>query len=132
MPEYSERQLELKEKFIENRGYWHEHWDNLLTLDADYFEQYLGFSSVPWKSGTLEPKMKELLYISLNASATHLFAPGIRAHMQNALKLGATKEEIMEVFEIVSVVGIYTMSVGLPILIEELDAIGEKVGAEAG
>lgn len=125
MPEYTERQLELKERFIETRGYWHEHWDNLLGLDPDYFEGYLAFSGAPWVNGPLEPKVKELIYISLNANATHLFAPGIRVHMQNALKLGATKEEIMEVFEIVSVVGIHTMSVGLPILLEEVAAMEE-------
>jgi alkylhydroperoxidase/carboxymuconolactone decarboxylase family protein YurZ len=131
MPEYTERQEDLKQRFIEARGYWHEHWDNLLTLDPDYFEGYLNFSSPPWTNGPLEPKVKELLYISLNANATHLFAPGIRVHMQNALALGATKEEIMEVFEIVSVVGIHTMSVGLPILIDELAKQESRNGAEA-
>jgi alkylhydroperoxidase/carboxymuconolactone decarboxylase family protein YurZ len=129
MPTYDARQLELKERFIESRRYWHEHWDNLLTLDPDYFEAYLNFSSVPWRTGPLEPKMKELLYISLNASATHLFEPGIRAHMQNAFALGATKEEIMEVFQIVSIVGVHTMSVGLPILMEEVAAAEPRSSA---
>jgi alkylhydroperoxidase/carboxymuconolactone decarboxylase family protein YurZ len=129
MPEYTARQEALKQRFIEARGYWHEHWDNLLSLDPDYFEGYLMFSSPPWTNGPLEPKVKELLYISLNANATHLFAPGIRVHMRNALALGATKEEIMEVFEIVSVVGIHTMSVGLPILLEELAALDAPDGA---
>jgi hypothetical protein len=35
----------------------------------------------------------------------------------------------MEVFEIVSVVGIHTMSVGLPILLEELAALDAPDGA---
>jgi alkylhydroperoxidase/carboxymuconolactone decarboxylase family protein YurZ len=128
MPTYDSRQLELKERFIEARGYWHEHWDNLLSLDPDYFEAYLTFSSVPWRKGPLEPKMKELIYVALNASATHLFEPGIRAHMQNALRLGATKEEIVEVFQILSIVGVHTMSVGVPILVEELAALDAEDG----
>jgi hypothetical protein len=64
---HSERQLELKERFISDRGYWQENWDHVLSLDPDYFEAYLSFSSVSWTTGTLEPKVKELLYLALNA-----------------------------------------------------------------
>jgi alkylhydroperoxidase/carboxymuconolactone decarboxylase family protein YurZ len=114
------RRQELRRRFTELRGYWNDAWERLLAADADYFEAYLNFSGVPWVSGPLEPKVKEFLYLALNASATHLYAPGLRAHMQNAIKYGATREEILEVFQIVSVIGIHTMGVGLPILLEEL------------
>jgi alkylhydroperoxidase/carboxymuconolactone decarboxylase family protein YurZ len=58
----------------------------------------------------------------MDAAATHLFEPGIRQHVRNALALGATREEIMEVIELVSVIGIHSCAVGVPILIEELGA----------
>jgi alkylhydroperoxidase/carboxymuconolactone decarboxylase family protein YurZ len=114
------RRQDLKQRFSDKRGYWNDAWERLLAADPDYFEAYLQFSGVPWNNGPLEPKVKEFLYLALNASATHLYAPGLRAHMQNAIKYGATRAEIMEVLEIVSVVGIHTMGVALPILLDEL------------
>jgi alkylhydroperoxidase/carboxymuconolactone decarboxylase family protein YurZ len=117
-------QKKLKETFIKERGYWSEEiWEPLLKLDEDFFKAYLNFSAVPWKKGTLPPKIKELIYIAIDVSTTHLYKPGLKQHIRNALKYGATKEEIMEVFELVSVLGIHTCTVGVPILIEELKTV---------
>ena len=69
----------------------------------------------------LEPKVKELIYTAFDASATHLYVPGLRQHIRNALALGATTDEVMEVFEIASVIGIHTCTMGVPILVEELE-----------
>jgi alkylhydroperoxidase/carboxymuconolactone decarboxylase family protein YurZ len=118
--ELTARQKKLKEQFIEARGYWSELWDQFLLLDDEFFEAYLEFSSVPWKKGTLEPKVKEFIYIAIDAATTHLYDAGTRIHIKNALKYGATKEEIMEVFQLVSVLGIHTFTVGVPILVEEM------------
>jgi alkylhydroperoxidase/carboxymuconolactone decarboxylase family protein YurZ len=116
------RQAKLKEAFIDARGYWTPLWEKILSLSPDYFEAYLKFSSVPWKTGTLEPKIKELIYVAIDAATTKLFEPGIRVHVQNALKHGATAEEIMEVFQIVSVLGVHTMTESVPILMQEVKA----------
>jgi alkylhydroperoxidase/carboxymuconolactone decarboxylase family protein YurZ len=121
-----ERQRRIREAFIDARGYWNEFWDGLLKLDPDFFEAYLQFSGVPWRNGTLEPKLKELIYIAIDASTTHLYEPGLRQHIQNALRHGATREEIMEVYELTSVLGIHTCTLGVPVLLDEL----EKAGAE--
>ena len=87
----------LKADFIEARGYWNEFWDGLLDLDPRFFKAYLNFWSIPWTNGVLEPKVKEFVYIAIDASTTHLYEPGLRIHIKNAFKYGATKEEIMEV-----------------------------------
>lgn len=118
----SERQQKLKADFTANRGYWHEFWDGILKLDPDFFETYVEFSSVPWRSGVLEPKVKELVYTAFDAAATHLYVPGLKLHMRNALGLGATTAEIMEVLEIVSVIGIHAALLAVPILAEEIEA----------
>ena len=124
--ELSEKQKQLKEKFIAERGYWNEElWYHVLRLDEDFFEAYLNFSAVPWKKDVLPPKIKELIYIAIDTSTTHLYEPGIRQHIGNALKYGATKEEIMEVFELVSVLGIHSCTMGVPILMEELKKSGK-------
>ncbi|MQA04544.1 MAG: gamma-carboxymuconolactone decarboxylase [Streptosporangiales bacterium] len=109
----------LKAEFTEKRGYWHETFDDFLELDPELFEAYLEFSAVPWVSGTLEPKVKELVYIAFDAAATHLYQPGLKLHMRNAVRLGATAAEIMEVLEVVSVIGIHAATVAAPIVEEE-------------
>jgi alkylhydroperoxidase/carboxymuconolactone decarboxylase family protein YurZ len=116
----SPRQERLKAEFAESRGYWHEFWDGLLELDEELFAAYLDFSSVPWRTGVLEPKVKEFVYIAFDAAATHLYVPGLKLHMRNAVRLGATSAEIIEVLEIVSVIGIHAATVGVPILADEL------------
>lgn len=124
--ELTPRQKELKAAFIAARGYWSEMWDGVLALSPDYFEAYAEFSSVPWKLGTLEPKVKELIYVAIDASTTHLYEPGTRIHMANALKCGATPAEIMEVLALTSVLGVHTMAVGVPALLAELKRAEEK------
>jgi alkylhydroperoxidase/carboxymuconolactone decarboxylase family protein YurZ len=116
----SPQQEELKAEFTASRGYWHEFWDGLLELDPELFTAYLDFSALPWRSGVLAPRVKELVYIAFDAAATHLYTPGLKLHMRNAVRLGATAEEITEVLEIVSVIGIHTATVSVPILAEEL------------
>ncbi len=128
--ELTERQGQLKQDFIDARGYWNPFWDGLLTLDPDFFEAYLNFSAVPWRKGVLEPKVKELIYTAIDAATTHLYEPGLRAHIRNALRYGATKEEIMEVLELVSVLGIHSCILGVPVLLEELDAFEHGQGGE--
>jgi alkylhydroperoxidase/carboxymuconolactone decarboxylase family protein YurZ len=122
-----DRRRDLREAFIEARGFWSPLWDGLLDLDPDFFEAYLNFSSVPWRSGPLDRKVKELVYIAMDAAATHLFVPGIRQHIRNALEYGATREEIMEVLELTSTLGIHACNIGVPILVEELEAAGKPL-----
>jgi alkylhydroperoxidase/carboxymuconolactone decarboxylase family protein YurZ len=113
-------QAELKAEFERVRGYWNPFWDGILRLDAEFFGAYLEFSGLPWRSGPLSPKTKELVYIAFDASATHMFLPGLKLHIENALEHGATPHEIMDVLEIASTLGMTTLRVGLPILDEEL------------
>jgi len=115
------RRAALKADFEANRGYWHEFWDGLLELDPDFFEAYVGFSAHPWTNGVLESKVKELIYTAFDASATHMYIPGLRQHIENALGYGATPAEVMEVFELASTIGIHGYLAALPIVLEELE-----------
>lgn len=124
-----ERRERLKEEFTKHRGYWHTFWDGFLEIDPELFEAYLELSSVPWKTGVLEPKVKELIYTAFDVSATHLYVPGLKLHLENAIRLGATTGEIIEVFEIASAIGIHAATVATPILVEELRNAGSPVGA---
>jgi alkylhydroperoxidase/carboxymuconolactone decarboxylase family protein YurZ len=126
----SDRKKQLRDEFIEARGFWSPLWDGLLELDEDFFEAYLRFSSVPWRSGPLDAKTKELVYIAMDAAATHMYEPGIRQHVRLALRHGATAQEIMEVLELTATLGIHACTVGVPILVEELEAAGRPLSRE--
>ncbi|MGE8166287.1 carboxymuconolactone decarboxylase family protein [Paraburkholderia sp. NPDC080076] len=116
------RRQTLKRRFTQVQGHWDRIWDDALELDPDFFEAYLEFSSVPWQNGVLEPKIKELVLCALDVAATHLYEPGIRIHMRNALRHGATAEEIMEVIEIASVIGIHGALIGTQMLEDAIAA----------
>lgn len=114
------RQERIKADFTRDRGYWSPRWEMLLRLDAGFFEGYCGYSSHPWKTGNLAPKEREFMYIAIDASTTHLYDPGLRVHYRNALRHGATMEEILEVLKLTSLIGIQSCALGAAILEEEL------------
>lgn len=119
-PLLDSRREQLKADFIEKRGYWSSSWDPVLQIDPEFFEGYVNFSSVPWLKGVLDPKVKELVYCAFDAATTHLHERGLKIHMRNALRYGATLEEIMEVLELASLMGIHGPLVSAPILRQEL------------
>jgi len=100
---------------------WNPMWDMLEDMDPDYLEAFLAFRAVPQKLGPLPQKTKEFIFIAINAATTHLWAPGVRRHIQNALREGATKEEILEVIQLTSIMGIHSVALAVPILSEELE-----------
>jgi alkylhydroperoxidase/carboxymuconolactone decarboxylase family protein YurZ len=118
----TEYQEEVKADFTKIRGYWHSFWDEMLELDPELFAAYTEFSAHPWHHGTLEPKVKEFVYIAFDTAATHLYVPGLKLHIENAVGYGATAQEILEVMEIASVLGIHSVTSAAPILAEELTA----------
>jgi alkylhydroperoxidase/carboxymuconolactone decarboxylase family protein YurZ len=120
----SAEQEKLKREFIAYRGYWNPVWEQLLQHAPEFFDAYSRLSSVPWKQGTLPPKIRELIYVAIDAATTHLYLPGLRTHIRNALDHGATPAEIMEVLQLTSVLGIHTITEGVPVLLEEARKAG--------
>lgn len=102
------------------RGDWNPLWDQLRELDPEFMEAYLAFRSVPHRNGPLPQKVKELIMVAVNVATTHLYAPGARRHMKNALRAGATQEEILEAIQLVSVIGIHACNLAVPMLLEEV------------
>ncbi|MSP05621.1 MAG: gamma-carboxymuconolactone decarboxylase [Acetobacteraceae bacterium] len=119
------RRQDLKVNFTQARGYWSALWDDILELSPDYFEAYTDLSSVPWRTGPLEPKVKEFVYIAVDSATTHLYNTGTGIHIANALRHGASRDEVMEVLMIASVLGIHTMTDSLPIMMDVLKAAGK-------
>ena len=78
-------------------GQWNTAWDPFFELDPVWTDEFMATGAGIYASGVLPAKEVELLSIAFDASYTHMYAPGTRRHIQNALEAGATVEEIMEV-----------------------------------
>ena len=102
-------------------GQWNTAWDPFYELSPAWTDQFFAFGASLYKSGIFTPRFLELMSIALDASVTHMYAPGTRRHIQGALKAGATPEEIMTVLQICVSMGVETCAKGVPILAEELD-----------
>lgn len=100
-------------------GAWNPAWNPLAELDAEWAEKFMVMGTHPLSRGVLDPKTWEFIAIAVDASCTHMYAPGVRRHIRTALELGATREEIMAVLEAVAVLGIHSVALGAPILLEE-------------
>ena len=68
------------------------------------------------------------MLLAIDASVTHLFQPGMRAHMVTALDAGPAPGEAMEVLELTSVLGVHAIDVGVPLLTKVLveEGFGEE------
>jgi alkylhydroperoxidase/carboxymuconolactone decarboxylase family protein YurZ len=108
-------------------------WDDttlakLREWDPAWLDQCLKMSNDPWTSGILPRKDVELISIAVNAACTNLSAGGTRRHIRGALDAGATREEVMMIIKIASLLSIHTASLGVPILLEEAKAASVTPG----
>ena len=117
----------LKEQFDSQLGpnAFHSGWESLLAIDPTFFSASLSLASVPHRKSHLSPKVQALIGLAVDAAATHLYAPGIRAHITAAVKEGATIHEVLEVIELSSTLGIHACNIGVPLLVEVLKEEGK-------
>jgi alkylhydroperoxidase/carboxymuconolactone decarboxylase family protein YurZ len=101
-------------------GQWNTAWDPFFELDPVWTDQFMATGAGIYGSGVMSAKETELLSIAFDASYTHMYAPGTRRHIHNALQAGATMEEIMEVLKLCVVQGVQACNLGVPILAQEL------------
>ena len=109
---------------MKRMGQWNTAWDPFFELDPGWTDEFMAMGAGIYKSPVLSPKEIELLSIALDASYTHMYAPGTRRHIRNALQAGATPQEIMEVLKLCVVQGVQACNLSLPILAKELE-LGE-------
>ena len=101
-------------------GYWNPNWDPIAEVDKVWMEKFLTMGM--HAKDVLDPKTLELIAIAVDASCTHMYAPGVRTHIRKALDMGVSFEEIAAVLQMTAVLGLHTMSMGAPILLEEAAA----------
>jgi len=125
--ELTDSRKKLKDDYIKNhQGYWSDEMENILKLDPEYFEAFTAYEDTPWKIGVLKPKVKELIYIAVHAVMVTLNEPELKCHIGKAMDYGATREDIIAVFEMVSCLGVHSITAGVPILKEAMAEVGQK------
>ena len=108
-----------------DQGPWdHPALETLREWDPKWAEACTKMTLNPWTEGVLPRKTTELVSIALNAACTNLDSDGTRRHIGAALDAGATREEILTILKMASLLSIHSCSVGAPILLDEAKTEG--------
>lgn len=99
-------------------------FDKVRAWDPKWAGASFKMSTNPWISGVLPLKFVELISVAINSACTSLNRKATRFHIRAALRAGATREEILTVLKMASVLSIHSCSLAAPILFEEAKAAG--------
>ena len=70
----------------------------MAEVDVDFLEAYERiYELTAVRKGKLAPKFREMIVVAAVAIGGYL--PGLKDHVRRAIELGATKEELVEVFQ---------------------------------
>src|ERR1700675_1697348 len=101
---------------------WHAALAKLQEWDPAWAEQCTKMTTNPWTEEVLTTKFIELVSIGLNATRANSNADGARRHIRAAIEAGATREDILFVLKVASVMSIHSCMLGVPILVDEASA----------
>lgn len=77
----------------------------------------------------LPRKVKELMLVALDAH--DFYESGVRLHARGALDAGATREELLEALQVVSIVNMHALTSMIEAVHEEADAFAARAAAGA-
>jgi AhpD family alkylhydroperoxidase len=121
MSEREQKAEALIEKMKKDRGYIYPEWEFAARSDPDFVEAYNNLYRAALNDGqALDAKTREL--VALGILAYRRDANAVKAHILRALRLGATKQELLEAIETTIVPGgAPTFFVGLSALMQALN-----------
>jgi alkylhydroperoxidase/carboxymuconolactone decarboxylase family protein YurZ len=105
-------------------GPWDAAVNKLLEWDPTWARACVKMTTNPWAREVLSRKLIELVGLALNAACTNLNPDGTRRHIRAALETGATRDEVLTILKMASVMSIHSCSLGAPLLLEEARAAG--------
>jgi alkylhydroperoxidase/carboxymuconolactone decarboxylase family protein YurZ len=112
-------------------GPWDAAGAKLVEWDAAWAAACMKMTTNPWVDGVLPRKFVELVGVAVNAACTNLNPEGTRRHIRAALRAGASRDEILVVIKMASLLSIHSCSLGAPILLEEARAAQVKPVAKS-
>jgi AhpD family alkylhydroperoxidase len=113
----------LIERMKKDRGYIYPEWEFAARSDPEFVEAYNALYRAALNDGrALSAKTKEFIAIGILAYRGEVNA--VKAHIQRAMRLGATKQEILEAVE-TSIIpgGAPTFFNGLSAMIKAFDEV---------
>lgn len=113
----------LAEELAAALGYLDEDVLAVCELDPVIARCYIELAAAVAKRKVLDAKTRSLINIALSASVTDLKEKYTRIHIARALRLGATREEICEVLQLTSVLGIHGFIPGAQMLLKSLGGL---------
>jgi alkylhydroperoxidase/carboxymuconolactone decarboxylase family protein YurZ len=113
-------------------GPWGPALAQLQAWDPAWADACAQMSINPWATGVLPRKLIELIGVGLNAACTNLNPAGTRRHIRAAIQAGASRDEILMVLKMASLLSIHSCSLGAPILLEEAKVAGAQSAARPG
>jgi AhpD family alkylhydroperoxidase len=111
------KKQKLMEKMKKERGYLYPTWVYMVDKDVDFMEVYDSIYEKVLEDGKALPaKMRELIAIAILAFRGQ--GEAVYLHAKRALRLGATKQELLEAFETMMIPGgVPTFGMGLSALL---------------
>lgn len=116
----------IKQGFIAARGYWRPWTEAILQGNPAFLSHYAEYAGYPARTGPLSARMVELIYVALDASATHLFEAGVSTHMRIAREAGASDGDIYDVLHLVTLQGLSSVLRAADLLYEGADPLPEQ------
>ncbi|MDV8070606.1 carboxymuconolactone decarboxylase family protein [Rhodococcus sp. IEGM 1366] len=106
------------------------------TLDAEYrdspkfFDRFLAMLDVPRSRDSLTPVEQALIGVAVVGNTASTNWPRLRAYVRVALRLGASRSEVRDVLQLVSIMSIHALSIGAPAVADVLRERGIGPSAE--
>jgi len=121
MSDLAQKADALIEKMKKDRGYIYPEWEFAARNDPDFVEAYNNLYRAALNEGqALDAKTRELVALGILAFRGDVNA--VKAHILRALRLGATKQELLDAIETCIVPGgAPTFFVGLSALMKAID-----------
>ena len=125
MNERAEKAEALIAKMKKDRGYIYPEWEFAARADPDFVEAYNTLYRAALNDGqALDAKTREL--VALGILAYRRDTNAVKAHILRAMRLGATRQEILDAIETTIIPGgAPTFFVGLKALMQALEELKE-------
>ena len=119
--------MEENHTHVDMSKYYDRFVDLLETMKKDnpkYVEAFMGFFREAEKPGALDTKTKELISLAIGVKSQCAYC--IAFHTKNAIKLGATRQEIMEAGYVATLMGGGPAITYLRYVVDACDQFGAK------
>ena len=100
-------QAALKRKYEGESSYWVRleqeipgFLDGLLRLSPNAYQGFFEFCALAWQTDALDARTKELVYLAIDATPTHRYGPGFRLHLNNSIRMGASRNQIEQALDL--------------------------------